>query len=70
MSQLRLIYRTPAEGTMCLDEGHQHVFSPKELPPPDNLRCKCGAMTWAEAVNRAYARRMAEVADGKPIPKL
>lgn len=48
-----------AYGT-CGQYGVPHVFSSKILPPPDDQRCECGAVTWAESVIQTYVRRLAE----------
>jgi hypothetical protein len=38
-----------------------HVFESTREPPPDHARCVCGACTWRQAVEAAYARRSAEM---------
>jgi len=36
----------------------RHVFESPVLPPADDARCECGAVTWAEAVEVARKKRM------------
>lgn len=51
-----------AGGAGCGDPASPsgHVWSSTLLPPPLDLRCLCGQMTWQDGLQLAYRKRMAE----------
>lgn len=44
----------------CGEGGIPHVWESSRIPPHNNDRCMCGAVTWKEGVALIYQKRLKE----------
>lgn len=44
------------DGIGTCGEKVAHVWFSSKIPPDENARCECGAVTWREGLEKAYRR--------------